>query len=150
MLKDLLDKLAGNTETTEAPEDNNRSQVAFTALLVEAARADEDYTDAEKALINKLVQRQFDVDEATALSLREQAEAEQAEAHDMYRFSSQVKSALSHEEKIELIEAMWEVVLTDEKRDPYEDMVIRRLSGLIYVEDTEAQAARRRVEERLA
>ena len=151
MLKDILKKLGGETPETETPATGtDETQLAYAALLVEAARADEEYTDKEKALISALLQRQFDLEDAAAAALREEAETARAAAHDLYRFSSRVKSALAPEEVVELLEAMWEVILSDEARDPYEDMLMRRLGGLIHAEDTTVQAARRRVAARLA
>lgn len=136
------------TGSQDAAGEADSNRIAFTALLVEAARADEIYTDKEKGLIAKLVKQQFGIDDAEALSLREKAEAAQAEANDLYRFSSTVKSGLTAEEKIQLIEGMWQIILSDDARDPYEDMIVRRLCGLIYLSDQEAQEARRRVEQR--
>ena len=149
MFDKLFSHLKGNTaepQGTASTEEQNR--LAFTALLVEAARADEIYTDKEKALISKLVKQHFGIDDADALALREKAEEAQAEANDLYRFSSTVKNGLTPEEKIQLIEGMWQIILSDEARDPYEDMIVRRLCGLIYLSDQEAQEARRRVEQR--
>jgi len=149
----MFDKLFSKLKSDKAePEDTasaeEQNRVAFTALLVEAARADEIYTDKEKGLIAKLVKQQFGIDDAEALSLREKAEAAQAEANDLYRFSSTVKNGLTPEEKIQLVEGMWQIILSDKARDPYEDMIVRRLCGLIYMSDHEAHEARRRVEQR--
>ncbi|GGD06761.1 TerB family tellurite resistance protein [Aquisalinus flavus] len=149
MFDKLFSTLKGDkAETQDTVSAGEQNRVAFTALLVEAARADEIYTDKEKGLIAKLVKQQFGIDDAEALSLRERAEEAQAEANDLYRFSSTVKNGLTAEEKIQLVEGMWQIILSDDARDPYEDMIVRRLCGLIYMSDQEAQEARRRVEQR--
>ena len=151
MLEKLFARLAGkDNDAADAGDTAARSRIAFAALLVEAARADEIYSDKEKALIASLLKRQFGLDDADALALRSEGEAAQDSANDLYRFSSTVKNGLSADEKVQLIEAMWEVILSDDARDPYEDMVVRRLAGLIYMDDQQAQEARRRVETRLA
>lgn len=151
MLGKLFSKLTGSDDKADGPEhDEAQNRVAFAALLIETARADEVYTDEEKALITGLLKRQYALDDADALALREKGEAAQAEANDMYQFSRVVKNELSAEDKTRLIEGMWEVILSDDARDPYEEMIVRRLCGLIYMPDVEAQEARRRVEARLA
>ncbi|NNU15154.1 TerB family tellurite resistance protein [Parvularcula sp. ZS-1/3] len=143
----MLDRLFKNFRKEEAPtKDENALPRAVAALLVEAARADEEYTDDERDLIVKLLRGEFDLTEEEAVELRREAEEAQAAANDLYGFSRVVKEELDREGKMQLIEAMWRVVLTDAERDPHEEMVIRRLVGLIHLEDRDSTEARRRAE----
>ena len=119
---------------------------AFAALLIEAARADEEYTDEERRMIDRVLASKFSLDADAARTLRIEAETDQDEANDLYKFSSVVRDGLARDEKLALIEDMWRVVLTDDERDPFEEQVIRRLVGLIHLEDRDSQLARRRVE----
>lgn len=119
---------------------------AVTALLVEAARADEVYTDEEKALITQMIKRRYGLSDEEAAALRAEAEEAQAASNDMYAFSRLVKTGLERDEKMSLVEDMWRIVLSDDERDPHEEMIIRRLIGLIYLEDTDSAEARRRAE----
>ena len=129
-----------------APEDEIRLAVA--ALLVEAARADEHYDDREKRLIDGFLTAEFELSAEDAAGLRTQGEEAQAGALDIQRFT-RIAKQLPAERKIAFVERLWEIVLSDAVRDPYEDALIRRICGLIYVEDRESGAARARVEERL-
>ena len=149
MLKKFLEKLTGaNSAEAATPGELDPSHVAYAALLVEAARGDEVYTATEATLITTMLKRQFDLDDVNAKAVRNAAEEAQREANDLHKFSSVLKSAFSPEEKIEFLEDMWELILSDDDRDPYEDMIMRRLSGLIHVPDAENHAARQRVEAR--
>lgn len=143
----MLDRLfrSFRKETSPAKEEDALPR-AVAALLVEAARADEEYTDDERSLIIKLLRGEFGLTEDEAAALRREAEEAQAEANDLYGFSRVVKEDLDREGKMQLIEAMWRVVLTDAERDPHEEMVIRRLVGLIHLEDRDSTEARRRAE----
>lgn len=123
-------------------------ELAVAALLVEAARADEDYTDLERALVDRAIADQFSLDDAGARSLRLEAEAAQAEAHDIHRFTKIAKS-MPREDKLSLLERLWTVILSDGVRDPHEDTMVRRVCGLIYISDVESGAARRRAESAL-
>ena len=76
------------------------------------------------------------------------AEEAQAEANDLYGFSRVVKDKLDHAGKCQLIEDMWVIALSDAEKAPYEEMIIRRLVGLIHLEDIDSAAARRRAEGR--
>ncbi len=65
------------------------------------------------------------------------------------RFTRVVKDSFSHAERVELIEMIWEVVYADGERHDYEDSLMRRIAGLIYVSDRERGEARRRALARL-
>ena len=142
----MIGNLFAGFKKEETQTEEDALPRAFAALLVEAARADEDYTDQERRLIDRTLATKFALSAPDAAALRVAAEADQAEANDLYKFTSVLKDAMSREEKIALIEDLWRVVLTDDTRDPHEEMVIRRLLGLIHLEDRESQLARRRVE----
>jgi len=144
MLKTLFG--ATTTEEDKAPKDALR--LAFAVLLVEAARADEHYEEAEKTIIDRLLRNKFELPPEEARALRGDAEAAQAEALDIQQFTKEAKT-LNDEEKLEFIEGLWEIVLSDDQRDPYEDTLIRRICGLIYVEDRESAIARKRALARL-
>ena len=144
MLKLLQSLFARQKSEPEKPEAADE-RIAVAALLVEAARIDEDYADAEKAIIDRALAEQFEMTPEAAASLRAQAEAAQAEAIDLHRFTKQAKQ-MDVGDKIRLIETMWRITLSDQNRDVYEDALIRRVCGLIYVDDRASGEARLRVE----
>lgn len=147
----MFDKLFGRFRAeTETKQDDAEDALplAFAALLVEAARADEAYESHEIAIIDRALKRKFSLDDAGAEALRNQAETAQDAATDIQRFTK-IAKAMTGEEKIALIEELWEVVLSDGERDAYEDTLIRRICGLIYVDDQDSGAARARVAARL-
>ncbi|ADM08353.1 hypothetical protein PB2503_01372 [Parvularcula bermudensis HTCC2503] len=135
-----------------APQDETAApqmEPAIAALLVEAARADDIYTEDEKHLIDTLLSKRFALSADAAADLRARAEIAQAEANDLYGFSHIVKSELDREGKMSLVEDLWRIVLSDGDRDPHEEMLIRRLVGLIYLEDRDSALARQRAEKAL-
>ena len=120
------------------------ADLAMAALLVEAARADEDYAPEEQAMIDRALSQLLGLSPAQARALREQAEPVQAQAADSVRFTRVVKFALEYDERVALIEAMWRVILTDDVRDPHENALMRRLPPLLGVDDPDSHAARQR------
>jgi len=146
----MFDKLFGKkTAKPEADADEcDPMHRATAALLVEAACADEKYEDHEKLLIDKTLAAKFNLEADAAAALRAKGEAAQADALDIQRFTRVVKE-MAGDEKIAFIEQLWEIVLSDGERDPFEDTLIRRICGLIYVEDRDSGAARARVAARL-
>lgn len=125
------------------------TELAVAALLVEAARADETYTDLERTLIGRALAARFSLDAAATDALLAAGEAAQADALDLHRFT-RVAKAMAAQEKLALIEHLWTIILSDGTRDPHEDALVRRVCGLIYVSDPESGAARARAARALA
>ena len=147
----MFDTLRSMFRTTDAPAPSSSpdaTHTAIAALLVETARVDENYSDKEKSLINNTLSVLFDLAPEDASNLRSTGEEMQAEANDLHGFTKIAKE-LPNEEKIRLIEALWAIVLSDGTKDQYEDALIRRICGLIYVNDRASGEARQRIEEKL-
>lgn len=145
MLDKLRSLLAGPARPREAAPD---LALAVAALLVEAARADEVYDDREKEIIDAALAEQFGLAPGEAAALRARAEEAQAQANDLHKFTKIAKT-MDAAHKIQLVERLWRIVLSDSRRDPHEDSLIRRVCSLIYVADPESGAARHRAERAL-
>ncbi|MEM9146173.1 MAG: TerB family tellurite resistance protein [Pseudomonadota bacterium] len=122
---------------------------ALAALLVEAAHADGEYQNSEKARIARVLGRRFGLSPGEAVSLRETGEAAHASATDIVRFTQALNKIVAHEDRIALIEAIWEVAYADGARDDAENALVRKLCGLFYIADRDAGLARQRVAKRL-
>ena len=124
-------------------------QLAAAALLVEAAKLDDDFDDDERERIATLLKDQFSLrpDEATELlSAGEQASEDSIEWQG---FTRKIKDGFEPEERIALIEMLWEVAYADGVLHDYEASLIRRITGLLYVSDRDSGEARKRVRTRL-
>lgn len=119
--------------------------LAVAALLVDAARADGIYRPEERQAVIALLGAMFDLDPRAAEDLCQQAEAAQAGAADVVRFTRVVKFGLEEDARIRVMEALWEIVLIDHDRAPDEDALLRRLAPLLAVSDHDSAAARQRV-----
>ncbi len=118
-------------------------------LLVYAAQLDGNLDDAERATVGSLLQRRFGLTDAAARALIDDADRQAKETVDLYTWTRDIKDAISVEERIGLIEMLWEVVYADGVATDYETNLVRRVSGLLYVSDVESGAARKRVIEKL-
>ena len=143
MLKTLLTLIKNPEAEVELGPEEAREAVA--AILVTAAHADDDYAESERAAIDRILSARYGLDQAEARHLRAEGEAAHEAATDLVRFTQAVKRAVPHEERIAVIEAVWEVAYADGDRDHTESALVRRLCGLLYVPDREAGEARRRV-----
>jgi uncharacterized tellurite resistance protein B-like protein len=144
---DLFRKLAGRTGNERPAQADERAALA--AILVEAAHADGSYDAEESARIARVLATRFDLSAAAAAILRAEGEVAQVQAVDLVRFTRAVKKAVPHEERVGVIEAVWEVVYADGVREMHESALIRKLCGLLHIDDREAGLARQRVAARL-
>ena len=135
--------------TEPPPHSFGDKELACAVLLVEAARLDTDFGPEERSRVHDLLRHRFGLsdDEATALS----AEAEQtADASvEWQRFTRMITDAFDHDERIEMVQMLWEVVYADGHLDDYEASLLRRIAPLLYVSDRESGEARKRVVARL-
>ena len=144
----FLDR-GGAPETRGAGHSHEELQIAAAALMVEAAQLDGDFDARERAKIRDLVTQRFGLGREESESLIEVAEERVAWASQLHGFTRVVKGAFTQEERIELMEMLWEVAYADGELHHFAASLMRRLAGLLQVPDRDSGAARKRVLKRL-
>lgn len=129
---------------------NDDARLALTSLLVRVARADHDYAEAERRIILRLLMERYGLSEAAATALRAEAEDLESQAPDTVRFTRVVKETVPYEHRETVIEALWTVVLADDRRDHDEDGFMRLVVSLLGISDRDSGLARQRVQARLS
>lgn len=137
-LKSLLEPQA-------EPLQDDDARLAMTALLVRLARADNEYAAAEIHRITQVIMARYELAEPEAIALRETAETLEQEAPDTVRFTRAIKDRVAYEDRIAVVEALWQVALADGNRDAEEDALLRLVISLLGVTDVDSASARRRV-----
>ncbi|PSL21768.1 TerB family tellurite resistance protein [Shimia abyssi] len=142
MFADFLKRL-----TAPAPEPLNDTdaRLALTALLVRIARTDGEYSHAESAQIDRITTQRYGLSPFEATALRKDAETLETEAPDTVRFTRAIKEAVPFDERIGVVEALWQVVLADGQRDAEEDALVRLAANLLGINDRDSALARQRV-----
>ncbi|CTQ31645.1 TerB family tellurite resistance protein [Jannaschia rubra] len=143
MFSDLINRLTA-PDPARLPEPDAR--LALAALMVRVARSDGDYADVEKDRIDRILIVRHGLNPDAAAGLRAQAEALEEEAPDTVRFTRAIKDAVALEERIDVIEALWKVVLADGQRDEEEDSLLRLLASLLGINDRDSNLARQRAQ----
>lgn len=143
MFGDFLKRL---TEPKPAPLADHDARLALTALLVRVARSDNHYDASEMQLIEDIAAKRYGLSPDAAKNLRAEGETLEREAPDTVRFTRAIKDAVPYEDRLGVIEALWQVVLADGKRADEEDALLRLVSNLLGVTDTDSAMARQRVE----
>jgi len=142
-----LKKLFTGAETPQTRKQDDL-KLAAAALLVEAAVMDGTFADAERTVVTRLLQERFDLNTAEVDDLLAEAEAAIEQSSELYTLTRTIKDQFEHDERIGLIEMLWEVAYADGKLHDYESNLVRRLAGLLYISDRESGEARKRVLER--
>ena len=113
--------------------DTNEEAINIACLLIHAAKIDENYTSEEREIIKKTVNKLYsDLDNLDEIVLK--AEQKENDSNHIQEFTKDVKS-LSVENKIIIVETLWRIILSDGKSDIYENNLMRRLAGLLYLDD---------------
>jgi uncharacterized tellurite resistance protein B-like protein len=112
------------------------------------ARSDGQYLKEEVARIDQVLARRFELSPFEVVKLRGEAEVLETEAPDTVRFTRAIKNSVAYEERQQIIEALWEVVLADGERDAEEDSLMRMIGPMLGVNDRDNAHARQAVEQR--
>ncbi len=127
----------------------DEKQLATAALLIEAAASDEEFDENEKAKISEILIKHFRINVADANRLIEKATETQQNADQILYFTRTIKDNFEIDERIEVMEMLWEVAYADGTLSDYESHLIRRVAGLIYVSDKESGIVRKKVLDRI-
>lgn len=141
MLQKILDFLSAGEPPRTAPD----RRLAVAVLLVEAAHRDDTFSPEERQVIGQLLTAKFALSPEERDQLLSSAETVNANMTQLHPYTRVVFEQMPPNERIELIEMMWEVAYADGELDPEEDALIRRLGNLIYITDRERILARQRV-----
>ena len=113
--------------------DTNLESINIACLLIHAAKIDENYTSEEKEIVKKTVKKLYpDLDNLDEVVSK--AEQKENDSNHIQEFTKEVKS-LNLENKIIIVETLWRIILSDGKSDIYENNLMRRLAGLLYLDD---------------
>ena len=114
----------------QSNSDNDLINVA--CLMIHAAKIDENYTDKEKTIIKNTIKKLENNNEDIDKLILE-AEKKESDSNHIQDFTKNIK-AMDKENKIEIIENIWGIILSDGNSDIYEENLMRRLAGLLYID----------------
>ena len=152
MLLSLKRKLNNAFTVNAASSDDDKQpaiNMAVTALLIEAAQADYDFSSDEVDQIRRSLTSKFKIPEQDINDLMESAHAELDSATCLHELTAVINDNWGLSDKVLLLDALWQVVLSDQRLDPHEQHLMRKLQGLLYIPQSEYIAAKIRAKSRV-
>ena len=113
-------------------ENNHPSIMAVACLLIHSAKIDENYTDKEKKIIKDAI-IEMGAEALEIDKIIQDAEEKEKDSNQILDFTREVKNINEEDKKI-IIEALWDIIYSDKNADMYETNLMRRLSGLLYLD----------------
>jgi len=113
-------------------ESEDNFLIKLSALLIHAAKIDEDYTEIEEEIIKKTI-LELGSDEKNLSKIIEKAKKVEENSNQILDFTKEVKN-LAEENKIKIVKALWKIVYSNKNADIYEANLMRRLTGLLYID----------------
>ena len=126
-------KLFKKNNSIDNIQNSNELLSKTTSLLIHAAKIDENYTNKEKEIIKKtLIELGAIHSEVDQIIIN--AEINEEKSNQILDFTREIKNA-GHDFKIKIIETLWNIIYSNNEADMYEDNLMRRLSGLLYLDN---------------
>ncbi len=117
----------------ESEKKNNLSLIAVASLLIHSAKIDENFTEKEKMIIKySLIEMGAEVEKID--EILEESEKIEKDSNQILEFTREIKN-ISDDKKKLIIEALWKIIYSDKSADMYETNLMRRLSGLLYLDN---------------
>ena len=118
----------------DSTETDKNFLVKTCALLIHAAKIDENYTEKEEEIIKKTL-LELDAKKETITQIIKDAKSIEENSNQILDFTREVKN-LPENDKIKIIEALWSIIYSNNEADIYETNLMRRLAGLLYIDSS--------------
>ena len=129
-------------------KNNNEELIKICALLIHAAKIDENYSDDEKDIIKKtlisIAENKENIDDVL-----EKAEKKEADSNQILEFTKEVKN-MSHGNKIKIVESLWKIIYSNKEADIYETGLMRKLAGLLYIDSKDMGMIKEKIEKEIS
>ena len=147
LFKTTVNKFKNNEENIQI--DEVKALNSIVALLVEAASIDGEIANDEKNQIENILIERLNLDKIVAEQILEQTISESEDQIEIWSKTQDIRKELDYEERLNILELMWEIVLVDDVLDVFEAQLMRRVSGLLYISDIDSGNCKKRAIEKL-
>ena len=128
---------------------DQEGRMAFAALMTRAAWLDGTLDKVEENALRDLMMKRFEISPDEADEILKAAADDLDASNDLYRYTKDLRDNFDADERLKLIEMIWEVVYADGVLHDFEATLMRRLAGLLYVDDRDSGEAKKRAMHKL-
>jgi len=131
LVKKFFSKRSHDDSSNQQRQRPHDIRIATCALLLEMSNVDGEFSALERESIISILKRNFDLSDEHAIPLLKASNKELKGSIDIWQFTNLINQNYSIEEKIRVVEMVWDVVYADEKLDKYEDYLVHKLATLL-------------------
>ena len=142
IFKSTLNKVKNNEENIE--KDEVKALSSIVALLVEAASIDGQIGDDEKNKILSILINHLKLDPIKAKEILDETISLSGDQIEIWSKTNDIRKELDYDERLNILELMWEIVFVDDVLDVFEAQLMRRVSGLLYISDVDSGNSKKR------
>ncbi|MDD2701156.1 MAG: TerB family tellurite resistance protein [Sideroxydans sp.] len=128
----------------DAQKPQHTLQLATAVLMVEVMRADAESSEVEHAAVLRILKERFQLSDSEVQHLSALGQQTAQHATDLHQFTSLLNRELSREEKIRIVEYMWQVAYADNHLSAHENHLMRRMTDLLHISQADYIAAKMR------
>ena len=148
MLRAIQDFFRNRIDTAvPGGHDEHGLRLATAALLFEIQRVDFEEHEEERVVLERVLQETFALSGEETSELARLAQQEAEDSVSLHQFTSLINQRFSPEEKVRVVEMLWQVAFADGRIDRYEEALVRKIAELIYVPHRDFVQARHRVQD---
>ena len=137
MIKRLYKIISQREQAANTVDDARALQLATAALLMEVASADFEISESERETVRRLVEENYGVTANEAAEIAARAEKDSRHVTSLYPFTQMIKDGCSMEDRIEIVNMLWQVTAADGAIDAHETHLVRKIADLLYVPHSE-------------
>ena len=147
-IRDFFNQFIATDNAASDAARQHALEIATAALLLEMMRMDSTVTDEETATVTRVLQARFGLTAKELDTLLRFAIEEARQATDYFQFTGLINKHFSQEQKIEVVENLWQVAFADGRLDAHEQHFMRKIADLLYIPHADYVAAKQRAREK--
>ena len=147
-IKEFFEKKIQTAPKATEEVSEHSLQLATAALMIEMMRADTEISDEEQPAITNTIRSKFVLGEEETETIIKLAEEEISKATGYFEFTSLINKGYTYEQKVKVVEHLWEVAFSDSVLDKYEEHMVRKIADLIHVSHKDYIEAKLRVRDK--
>ena len=147
LIKNIFSNRKNNSDN-ENHINSIRVELAYAALLIEVVKSDYEIDERESKKVLEILNKKLNSNYDDLHQIMELAKNKSDEATSLYEFTRLINDEYVYEEKVEMIESMWNIAFSDQRLDKYEDYLIRKIAELTYVSHSDFIKSKLKAKER--